>query len=458
MFAAAVDGLIGQLPTPDEAGAATWSDDQLRAGLAATQRLTSWAAAARAALTAEAERRELARTVGVADTAALLRSELGLSGRDAAREVGLAGACARVPDAAAALARGEITAGHVEALGRVAERHPELVASQASDLLAAAGQLDAGRFGRQVERWGRAHDAESALATYRSQRRDRRLATWIRPEDGMAAGSWATDPADGAVITAAIDRVAGELWRAEQQAPSDQPVPADVIENRQRRVDALVEICRRVQAHELGPSGHETTRVVVLMTLADLQASPGHRHGEAIIDGHGPVPVATARRLACEAGIVPAVLGESGEVLDLGRSRRLASAAQRRAARIEYSGCAFPGCTRPLSWTQLHHIRPWEAGGPTNHRNLIPLCHVHHHLVHEDGWTIAGSWPNLSVIPPDGGPPRPLQRRAPEDQPGTHRCRPAPEVDDSRSRETDPLGASERWSPPSAGRPAHARR
>jgi hypothetical protein len=60
--------------------------------------------------------------------------------------------------------------------------------------------------------------------------------------------------------------------------------------------------------------------------------------------------------MACCAGIIPAVLGTTGQVLDLGRERRLFTGAARRALILRDRGCAFPGCDRPPKWTEGHHI------------------------------------------------------------------------------------------------------
>jgi hypothetical protein len=86
------------------------------------------------------------------------------------------------------------------------------------------------------------------------------------------------------------------------------------------------------------------------------------------------------RRLMCDAGMVPVVLGGMGEILDLGRERRLASPALRHAVGLRDGRCAFPGCTVPILRCELHHIIPWQQGGPTSLHNLVALCARHHHL------------------------------------------------------------------------------
>ena len=127
------------------------------------------------------------------------------------------------------------------------------------------------------------------------------------------------------------------------------------------------------------------------------------------IAGVGPVEPATAQRLACDAALLGALTNSAGEVLHLGRTRRLASKAQRRALTIRDQMCRYPGCsqTRHLD---AHHVRPWAAGGPTDLDNLILLCRFHHTAVHEGGATITHSVRDGWVFTlPDGTQPKPWQ-------------------------------------------------
>ncbi|MFF1574330.1 HNH endonuclease [Leifsonia sp. NPDC058292] len=83
------------------------------------------------------------------------------------------------------------------------------------------------------------------------------------------------------------------------------------------------------------------------------------------------------------------VLGGDGEVLDLGRSRRLFTSKQKLALAERDGGCAWAGCPHPPSYTEAHHIRWWDKQhGPTDLNNGILLCSNHHHRVHDDGWDI----------------------------------------------------------------------
>ena len=102
----------------------------------------------------------------------------------------------------------------------------------------------------------------------------------------------------------------------------------------------------------------------------------------------GPVAATTLRRIACDADIIPALLGTHGEILDLGRQTRLFTPAQRIALTARDQGCTFPNCTIPAPWCEAHHITYWSHDGPTDPSNGALLCSHHHHLVHKEQWTI----------------------------------------------------------------------
>ena len=92
----------------------------------------------------------------------------------------------------------------------------------------------------------------------------------------------------------------------------------------------------------------------------------------------------TLRRLACDADLIPAVLGGESEPLDVGRARRLFTGGLRTAIIHRDQHCTFPGCDRPPDWCDAHHVRPWWADGETTLTNAALLCARHHTIVHRD--------------------------------------------------------------------------
>lgn len=130
-----------------------------------------------------------------------------------------------------------------------------------------------------------------------------------------------------------------------------------------------------------GLPSHGGTPVTVIATLDHDTLVAGV--GAAVLDTGDRLSVSAVRRLACEHGLLPAVLGGQGEVLDLGRRRRLFTTAQRIAHAIAHPTCQAEGCTVAAAWTEAHHWQSWSSGGMTDRENLVGLCWTHHHKAHD---------------------------------------------------------------------------
>ncbi|MCW2856181.1 MAG: endonuclease, partial [Marmoricola sp.] len=143
------------------------------------------------------------------------------------------------------------------------------------------------------------------------------------------------------------------------------------------RGTAFCEILEHLPTDHLHPRTAATVVVTIREeTLRDALAV-------AQLDTGAEISAGEARRLACNAAILPAVLGAGSIPLDLGRSARLFSEAQRTALGLRQQTCAAQGCDRPFAWTEIHHLQPWGAGGPTDLNNAIGLCHFHHQRIHD---------------------------------------------------------------------------
>ena len=94
----------------------------------------------------------------------------------------------------------------------------------------------------------------------------------------------------------------------------------------------------------------------------------------------------TARGLADQADIAFCLTNTKGAVLDLYRSRRIASPAQTLALYARDRGCSFPGCQLAPSRCERHHVISWWDGGDTNLGNLTLVCSFHHHQFAKRGW------------------------------------------------------------------------
>lgn len=123
-------------------------------------------------------------------------------------------------------------------------------------------------------------------------------------------------------------------------------------------------------------------RAAELAQLTGVPATPSV--GVVRSDGGHHLSTAAARQLACNAGIIPVVLGGASLPLDLGRQERLFTEAQRVALATLYDECATIGCDRPFAWTELHHEDPWSRHGKTDLQKAIPVCRFHHTRLHDE--------------------------------------------------------------------------
>src|SRR5450631_1284733 len=194
-------------------------------------------------------------------------------------------------------------------------------------------------------------------------------------DDGIAEYRLRLDPEGSQVLEAIL----GPL-----SAPRPTPACPDLRTSDQRRGQALVEICRRAAA--AGGAAPTTTKASLFVTidLGDLTSRCGA--GTSLLTGRLLAPE-TIRRIACDATIIPVVLGTDSEILDIGRARRLFTPGMLLAMWLRDKGCTIPGCTAPPMWADAHHLIHWVDGGPTALTNAALLCARHHTIAHQRGWT-----------------------------------------------------------------------
>ena len=148
------------------------------------------------------------------------------------------------------------------------------------------------------------------------------------------------------------------------------------------------------------------------MNLSDLIDGVG----TATLETGETLSASAVRRLACDAEVIPIVLGSHSEVLDVGRLRRTVTLAIFKALSVRDMHCTFPGCRRPPIACDAHHIIHWLDGGGTGIDNLALLCRAHHMMIHNTPWEI-----RLNPIDrrPEFLPPATLD---PERKPIRERC------------------------------------
>jgi hypothetical protein len=165
--------------------------------------------------------------------------------------------------------------------------------------------------------------------------------------------------------------------------------PEDDRTQRQRNHDALEELVDAGLEHmdDLPPVGGERPRVVVHIDYRHLAGLVEAHAAVATLGSGTDISAQTARRLACDAQILPVVLGGNSEVLDIGSASRHPTTAITRATYIRDGGrCTFPGCTNRR--LRQHHMKFWSQWHQTSYDVMAWVCSFHHWLVHEGGWSM----------------------------------------------------------------------
>jgi hypothetical protein len=155
--------------------------------------------------------------------------------------------------------------------------------------------------------------------------------------------------------------------------------PGEPVGPPKRWGQAFAAFLEAVDPKRLPVHGGDATTVLVTIDLDTLRSD---RAGTGLM-GEEPISAAQTRRLACTAQLIPVVLGGESEVLDLGRSARLFSPAQRKALAVRDQHCRAEHCTIPAAWCEAHHRTPWAHGGSTDLEDAVLLCSWHHHRAHD---------------------------------------------------------------------------
>lgn len=401
-----VAGSSAGCAAPGEGGV---DSEELVACLRAARRLEQVAVLVQASLTRQANAHGLPAEQGFRSTPAWLRAVLCCDPGPARALAELAEALRRHPGVEQACVAGRtdtqqatVIGDALDELGRGLNEREDVGLAEAGDItqraeaamVELADRLPAYQLRRVGERILE-HVApqvaerfeERALARDEERAYRKRGFTLCPADRSSVQVSGALTAEDAAVVAAALDPLCAP-------APDDERSPA------QRRADALIEVCRlAMRPGDLPDSGGEPAHVTVTLAYDPLTRALG----TATTDRGERLSAETARRMACDARIVPAVLGGEGEVLDLARLRRSVSTSLRRALGLRDGGCAFPDCDRPPRWTDVHHVKPWSEGGETKLDNLVLLCRHHHRLLHDpaSGWEIRfGADRKPDFIPP----------------------------------------------------------
>ena len=233
-----------------------------------------------------------------------------------------------------------------------------------------------------------ADDEERRRLEEEERRAQARARLWFRPHgDGTVTMGARLSEAAAARLRGVLDAFTSPRHDASPAGaganPLVDPATGAKVPHDQRRGLAFEALLERLDPDRLPATAGGATTLVITMELADLLAGTG---AGTLPDG-GRLSAGQVRRLACNAGLVPAVLGTDGEVLDLGRRARLFTAAQQRAMALRHHTCRAAGCLVPATWCEGHHLTPWAHGGNTDLADGTLLCPWHHHRIHDPDYT-----------------------------------------------------------------------
>jgi hypothetical protein len=286
-----------------------------------------------------------------------------VSRNDAADAIAVGQQLGAIPESIQAMRAGEIGFAHLPVMARTARAVGDAFDERV--LLKKARNCSAGKFYYKAQQYR--HSVQpKAYADEQAKEAQSNWFSMSTAKDGRFFIEGNLDAVNGAAVRGALEPLA---------RPSGEH---DKREYDQRMADALVEIVTHGGKHDV-----QLQVTSSIETLLNLTGATG-----AEMEFSLPVSSKTVERWACDCSVTR-VLMQDSVVIDVGRAKRVISGPTKRALRARDGHCVWPGCDRPASWSDGHHLVHWIHGGSTNLDNLVLLCHRHHRMVHEDNWQIA---------------------------------------------------------------------
>ena len=290
-----------------------------------------------------------------------LRFSCHLTSTQAADRINVGRHLGEMPETVEAMCKGLIGYSHLKVMARTAEAVGKRF--DETDLLPLALDHSPGKFHFKCLHYRHAMD-RAGFEQEQEQLHERRGLRLSTAEDGCLLISGGLDPVGGAVVRNTLESLAKPGGTADDRT------------REQRLADALVELAEHKTEVQL-----QVTSTVE--TLLGLCGAPG-----AEMEFSLPVASGTVERVACDSSLARVLLDQESVVIDVGRSKRVVSGPARKALMARDGHCRWPGCERPASWCDGHHLVHWIHGGETELDNLVLLCRRHHRLVHEGGWQL----------------------------------------------------------------------
>jgi hypothetical protein len=315
---------------------------------------------------------------------AWLKANCHISGGAAAARICVGQQLEHIAQSSAAMAAGEIGFAHFALIAQtsaaVGERLDEAALLRQARRLTISGFHDACYHAR--------HAADpKGCANEEARSVEARSLKLASGDDGTVFLSGYLDKVGGAAVRTALEPLAKRAGKGDDRTRDT------------RMADALVDLSMRALDNGLVPQRAHLQVTASLETLLGLPGAPG-----ANMEFSLPISAKAVERLACDCAVTRIILGSDSTVIDVGRAKRTISGPQRKALKVRDGGCTWPGCDRPVSMTEGHHLVHWIHNGPGDMPNLTLLCFRHHWMVHEGGWQIVRTDDGrmLTIPPPTG--------------------------------------------------------
>ncbi|MEO6714759.1 MAG: DUF222 domain-containing protein [Mycobacteriales bacterium] len=328
-------------------------------------------------------------------TASWLRQHLRLDRTTASAMVHTARALRELPATTDALTTGRISYQHAVAMGAIVRDAPiDVVRATEIDMVVVAERTTPGQLRGYLARIRHAYAPDAVVRDEQDRYARRSLDLTTSFERLDAVSGW-------------LDPEVGTALRIALEAHTGPPSADDHRTHAQRRHDALGDLVQDWLARAGLPDvGGERPQLVLTAGVTTLRGDKGSPAAE--LERHGPVSGEMARRIACDATVLRAILDGPSQVLDIGRASRIVPSGMRRALVLRDGGCV--ACGAPAGWCDAHHVVHWIDGGKTKLDNLVLLCRRHHRQLHEGRFTLhpasGGGWETR---------PPPTRTRHPDD-------------------------------------------
>jgi hypothetical protein len=315
---------------------------------------------------------------------AWIKANCHLSGGAAGDRICVGQQLASLDQSSLAMADGEIGFAHFALIARTSAAVGERL--DQTTLLKQARKHSIARFYDDCYHARHAADPKGC-ATEEAQSVEARSLKLASGDDGTVSISGYLDKVGGAAVRTALEPLA-------KRAGKD-----DDRDRERRMADALVDLSMRALDNGLVPQRAHLQVTASLETLLGLPGAAG-----ADMEFSLPISAKAVERIACDCAVTRIVLGSDSTVIDVGRAKRTISGPQRKALKVRDGGCTWPGCDRPVSMTEGHHLIHWINNGPGDLPNLTLLCYRHHWMVHEGEWQIVRTDDGrMLTIPPQTG-------------------------------------------------------